>query len=408
MGLAAGAPNELPHPVKDRKSFGPGDQWSPRAFGPDKTPYSLSANRGLWDADAFSHTHRDAPIFKTINFEGNPVRVMSLALDYPRGGVMQLAYPLTDVNRAQSTIDYALLLLLPVVALLAGLGGVLITGRMLTPVDRLTQQANRIEENRLSDRLALTGNDEFARLATAFNRMLDRIQQAFDKQRTLLEQQRRFTADASHELKTPLTVIRGNASVLLGDSTLSPEHRETIQDIEGATGAMTKLVQDLLLLARSDSGQMGVNKQPIPLSEVLGQAVRMHKQRHPGIVADLPQVDLMVQGNEDELVRLFSNLIANAVRYTPQEGQIAIQYKVADGKVQVAVADTGIGIAKEHLSRLGERFYRVDSARARTDGGSGLGLAICREIVKAHKGAFRIDSMPGKGTTVTVTLPLNA
>jgi len=319
---------------------------------------------------------------------------------------MQLGYPLTDVNRARATIDRALLLLLPAVALLAGLGGILITGRMLTPVDRLTQQANRIEENRLAERLALNGNDEFARLATAFNRMLDRLQQAFDKQRTLLEQQRRFTADASHELKTPLTVIRGNASVLLGDPSLSPEHRETIQDIEGATGAMTKLVQDLLLLARSDAGQMGGNRHPIPLSEVLGQAMRMHTQRHPGIVADLPPVDLLVQGNEDELVRLFSNLISNAVRYTPPDGKIALRCKAANDRVQVAVMDTGIGIAKEHLSRLGERFYRVDSARSRTDGGSGLGLAICREIVKAHKGDFRIDSAPGKGTTVTVTLPL--
>jgi signal transduction histidine kinase len=277
---------------------------------------------------------------------------------------------------------------------------------MLRRVDRLTQQANRIEENRLSDRLTLPGNDEFARLAGAFNRMLDRLQAAFDRQRTLLEQQRRFTADASHELKTPLTVIKGNATVLLSDETLKPEQREAIEDMNIATGAMTRLVQDLLLLARSDAGQLGRNGQAISLADVLSRSAQLHRSRHAGIKAHLPPTDMIVMGNEDELVRLFSNLIDNAIRYTPADGTIAIDFKRQEKGVTVSVADTGIGIARQHLARLGERFYRVDSARSRTDGGSGLGLAICREIAKAHGGSLSIDSEPGKGTTVRVTLPV--
>jgi len=343
------------------------------------------------------------PVTVTVN--GESVRVLTRPMLVRPGAVIQEAYLLTDVDRARAQIDQALLLLLPVIAVLAGLGGGFVTDRMLRRVDGLTVQANRIEENRLSERLALAGNDEFARLASAFNRMLDRLQVAFSRQKAALEQQRRFTADASHELKTPLTVIRGNATVLLSDPSLSEEHREAIQDMNIATATMTKLVQDLLLLARSDSGLLGNDRTEAPLTDIMGRAVQMHRSRHPGIKADYPPPDLRVAANEEELLRVFSNLIDNAVRYTPPEGRIVVDFRQDSKNVDVRITDSGVGISRHHLARLGERFYRVDSARARTDGGSGLGLAICREIVKAHGGSLSFESEPGKGTRVHVVLP---
>lgn len=348
------------------------------------------------------HVHR-----ATVTVDGEPMRVVSRPIpkEGPPEGVVQAPYPLTEMYVAIDGLDRALLLLIPFGLVAAGLGGAFLTDQVLRRVRRLTQAAGRISAQELSERLPASGNDEFSELAQTFNSLLGRLQAAFQKQERLISQQRRFTADASHELKTPLTIVKGNAGFLLNSPRTDEAAKPALEEIDQAADTMSRLVQDLLLLARSDDGQLGNNQIDLLAGEVLQRAVaRLGSRPAPTIRLDVPP-DLVVHGNEQELLRLFANLIGNAVNYTPIEGQVQVTARADGPTVRIAVADTGIGIAPEHLPHLGERFYRVDSARARSEGGTGLGLSICRSIVQAHHGDMSIQSQVGVGTTVTVTLP---
>jgi two-component system OmpR family sensor kinase len=342
-----------------------------------------------------------------VTVDGEPMRVLSRPLpkEGPPNGVVQAPYPLTEMYVAIDGLDHALLLLAPFGLLGAGLAGAFLTDQVLRRVRRLTQAAGRISAQEFSERLPASGNDEFSELAHTFNSMLGRLQTAFQKQERLIEQQRRFTADASHELKTPLTIVKGNSGFLLSSARTDEASKPALQEIDQAADTMSRLVQDLLLLARSDDGQLGGNPIELLVSEVLQRAAGRIGSRPAAVIRYSLPPDLTVYGNEQELLRLFTNLIANAVNYTPVEGQILIT-AVQDGpNVRITVADNGIGIAPEHLPHLGERFYRVDSARTRSEGGTGLGLSICRSIVQAHHGSLTIQSQVGAGTVVTVTLP---
>ena len=174
-------------------------------------------------------------------------------------------------------------------------------------------------------------------------------------------------------------------------------------EIAAAAAGMARLVQDLLLLARSDEGRLG-QKIRVPAREVLAQAITRTVRRGLPIALEAAE-GLCFYGSEEELVRLFANLLQNAAQATPPTGRIAAVARQKSAKVVVVVTDTGCGIAPEHLPHLGERFYRTDTARTRRDGGTGLGLAICRSIVEAHGGTLTFASAPGAGTTATVTLP---
>jgi signal transduction histidine kinase len=261
--------------------------------------------------------------------------------------------------------------------------------------------------------LPVSGEDEFSDLSATFNAMLARLETSFSEQnrlvealRQMIEQQRRFTADASHELRTPLTVIKANTSLALSGAPSPEESRQSMEDIDRAADAASRLVRDLLLLARSDAGQLGRDTVQLPVREVLSQAIANVKRNGGPPVEIDAGAGLTVRGNEDELVRVFSNLLENAIRYTPAEGHIIVTASSDEGWVRVRIADTGAGIAPEHLPHLGERFYRVDPARTRRGGGTGLGLSICRSIVEAHGGTMSFESQVGKGTTVTVSLPV--
>jgi heavy metal sensor kinase len=301
-----------------------------------------------------------------------------------------LASVYAEVNRLTRT----LLTMIPIALLLAGAAGMFLTGRLLAPVRRVTEAAARIGAEGLSERLPVHGKDEFAQLGQTFNGMLARLEAAFDRQR-------RFVADASHELKTPLTVIKANSSLALADPDLTPDYRETLQEIDQAADRTSRIVQDLLVLARTDHGQLPLQEEEVPLGElfakVVSEAEKLHKIR-PAIQVTVGQQTLW--GDPHLLHRLLLNLLDNALRHTPPEGQVTVVALPGGFTVQ----DTGEGIAPEHLEHLGERFYRVDSARARTVGGTGLGLAISRAIVAAHGGSLQIESKPGEGTSVTVAL----
>jgi len=247
--------------------------------------------------------------------------------------------------------------------------------------------------------LPATGEDEISKLSSTFNAMLSRLEHTF-------EQQRRFTADASHELRTPLAAIKAHTSLALHGDKTPAEYRRALEGADRAATVMSRIVQDLLLLARSDAGQLKPDIRSVPVREVLEAAIEaIQGQTHAPVELQVPDADLRVLGDPTCLIRLFTNLLDNAARYTPLGGRITLNAEGDGTWATITVADTGIGIAPEHLPHVCERFYRVDQARSRKHGGTGLGLAICQSLVEAQHGRLSLESEMGKGTRVYVTLP---
>jgi heavy metal sensor kinase len=292
---------------------------------------------------------------------------------------------------------------LPMVLFLTGLGGLFLSDRALRPIDRVTRIAQNISASDLTERINYRGaTDEVGRLAKTFDRMLDRLQAAF-------ERERQFVADASHELRTPLTAIKGQIGVALSRSRPLLEYEKILKNLEKEVDRLIRLANALLFLARFDRNQIHCHLEKVELSNLLLAIV---EQVSP--LAELQQVvlteniasGLYVTGDSDYLIRLFLNLLDNAIKYTPPAGRVSISAKQqGTSKVQIAISDTGIGISPEHLTRLCQRFYRVEADRSGHTGGAGLGLAIADEIVRLHGGHLKVESKLNKGSTFTVDLP---
>jgi heavy metal sensor kinase len=353
-----------------------------------------------WDRDSYVRSLAGRTVYSTIRNHGWPVRVLSMPIER-RGQVdrvLQLAYPLDGVLRDIDALTSTLLALVPFGLLAAGLGGAFLTGRALRPVREIAETAARLGASDLSERLPVAGCDEFSKLSSSMNAMLARLEEAFDRQR-------RFTADASHELRTPLSIIQANTSQALEHPWPEERYREFLAAIDTAAGRQSRIVEELLFLARVDAGALARDVGPVCLIEALEEAAEaVSRPDRPCIRLEPIDPALMVSGSGSELTRLFTNLLQNAVRHTPPEGTVTVS-AIADAlSVTVTVTDTGEGIAPEHLPRLGERFYRVDAARSAATGGAGLGLAICRSITEAHGGRMTIESQLGEGATVRIRL----
>ncbi len=375
------------------------DPYGPRFFSTDGQTQRPADT--AWDLAGVSAARQGRSVFTTVTVQDVRLRVYSKPTR--NGGVVQDAHPLADTDRAVAGLDRALLLLVPLALFGAGAGGAVLTARALRPVRQITEAAAKMGDTPAA-RLPALGKDEFGQMAGAFNGLLARLDDAFRRQAGLLAQQRQFTADASHELKTPLTVIQGTATQMAQAGFTEGDYRQGMAEIAAASAGMARLVRDLLTLARADEGQLGRERVTLPALEVLTlAAARAPGPPRPSVSA--PDPALALHGNPEELVRLFANLLQNAVRATPENGTVCAAARREGQTVVVTVTDTGVGIAPEHLPHLGERFYRVDSARARQDGGTGLGLSVCRGIAEAHGGTLHFASTPGQGTVVTVTLP---
>jgi signal transduction histidine kinase len=294
---------------------------------------------------------------------------------------------------------------------LAGLGGAFLARRALAPIDRVTRAAELIGAEDLARRLDLDlPNDEIGRLARAFDGMIGRLDAAF-------ERQRRFTADASHEIRTPLGIIRSQLDVALAHPRTPEQYARVLGDVRDATDRLARLAERLLTLARADAGE-ALTLIPVDVQDVVAEAAASvaAQARELGVRLDVRLGEAPgVQGDPVWLMQLLLNLLDNALRHTPPGGQVTLTLEASadgsggdrssDGGVRVSVADTGEGIAPEHLPRLFERFYRVDAARARSSGGAGLGLAICSWVARAHGGRLDASSAAGVGTTMTLWLP---
>jgi heavy metal sensor kinase len=314
---------------------------------------------------------------------------------------LQVGQDLEAIQQTLARLRVLLLIAAPVLVLFAALAGYWLAGRALAPIESIRSQAASISAHDLGRRLDLSlPDDEVGRLARTFDEMLARLDESFRRQR-------RFTADASHELRTPLAVVRGVVDVSLEQPRTPCEYAATLRSIGAETERMTRLVNELLLLARSDAAELVLEREAVDLADLL--AVLVEQMQAEAEVAgvtlttELP-VPLRVWGDRDRLLQLFINLVDNGLTYAPGS-HVNLRGEIGGGFVVIAVIDTGPGIPPEHLPHLFERFYRVDKARSRARGGSGLGLAIAQEIVHAHGGAIQVESEVGVGTTFTVRLP---
>jgi heavy metal sensor kinase len=296
-----------------------------------------------------------------------------------------------------------LLILTPSVFMLALLGGGSLVSRALRPVDELTRAAMEMEHRHLDRRVVPPRpDDEIGRLAGAFNEMLSRLDQSF-------RQIQQFSADASHELKTPLTTIRGEAEVALMGEHTPEEYRRTLRSIVEEVERVGAVVDNLLTLARADADQLALRREPVALHETVMAVFEGLEgaARRKGVALDLEEIEeIDCDGDPLWLQQVATNLVANAIKYTPAGGRVWIGLLREDGWACLTVRDSGVGIPAEHLPHIFDRFYRVDAARSRDSGGTGLGLSIVRWAVEAHGGTVCAESEVGKGSMFTVRLPV--
>ncbi len=325
-------------------------------------------------------------------------------------GVVQVAHELRDLDLLRAGHKHNLLLLLPAALLLAGVGAFFLAERALRPIRAITKTARQIGASDLSQRLLVSGDDEFAELGQTFNEMITRLQGSFVKINTAyaeLEEaytrQRQFTADASHELRTPLTRLKLATSTALSGEPSTEEYRRAVEVADKAGAAMARLIEQLLMLARADAGSLGIPDATVDLRLVASDVITAHPTDRK-VEVDFAEHPVEVLGDAELLQRVVTNLIENALRHS--EGAILVTVGVEGDQALLQVQDHGEGIAAEHIPRLFDRFYRVDSARARSAGGTGLGLAICKSIVEAHGGSITVSSSLGSGTEIRIFLPL--
>ena len=331
------------------------------------------------------------------------VLTVQLAGDDHAIGMLQIARSEQDIEAALDQLRVLMMLAVPLLLLLAITGGLFLADRALRPINRIADTAERIGVEDLSQRINLAASpDEVGRLATMFDRMLERLDQAF-------ERQRQFTADASHELRTPLTLLISQGDVALERSRSAKEYRQVISSMREDAARMARLLDELLTLARADAGQHKLTLEMLVVNDLVDDVVAamapLAEARRIHLRGDTI-ARMTVEGDQARLTQLLVNLIDNGLKYTPAGGTVTVSVDHKDGWAELRVADTGVGIPSDHLPHVFERFYRVDTARARAEGGTGLGLSICEWIARAHGGDITVASGVGRGTTFTVRLPL--
>ncbi|HUA14432.1 MAG TPA: ATP-binding protein [Verrucomicrobiae bacterium] len=346
----------------------------------------------------------DLAVYKNQSIEDHPYRFIRQKLQV--NGHVYFATMGLETNDAVETLAVFrsfLLMFAPLLLLTAAGGGYWLSHRALAPVDDLVRTARDISGVNLRSRLRkLETGDELQRLSDTLNEMLDRIETAFLR---IAE----FTADASHELRTPVSLIRTEAELALRRSRGEDEYKEALRHILFEAERTTSLIEQLLALARADSGRESLRVQPVNVTQTLRGVAegwrRVATIRNLQFFARLDAPEAFVMGDEAALRRVADILLDNAFKYTPSPGDIALSLERKGGNIMIVVRDSGIGIASHEHTRIFERFYRVDKARSRAQGGAGLGLAIAQWLVTRHGGRINVDSELGHGTTFCVELP---
>jgi len=295
---------------------------------------------------------------------------------------------------------------IPIAILLASVGGYFLARKSLAPVVAMSSQAGRIGAANLHERLAVQNEkDELGHLAQSFNSLLDRLSQSF-------ERQQRFMADASHELRTPVAILRGEAEVALSQQARSlQEYRESLEVLHQEAARLTHIVEDLFTLTRADAGQYPLQPRDFYLDELVGECV--HSARTLALAKKISlnleeSSESPIHADESLLRRMILNLLDNAIKYTPEGGRVTVTCKRVGDEYVVGITDTGGGIPAELQPRIFERFFRADKARSRAEndgGGAGIGLSISRWIAEAHQGRLELTGSDSVGSTFTAYLP---
>ncbi|HSG12802.1 MAG TPA: HAMP domain-containing sensor histidine kinase [Gaiellaceae bacterium] len=341
-----------------------------------------SGVRAVVDGSRLSH-------WESVDVDGTHLRVLTFA--YGPGSALQVARPLTEVDRSLARIGAFLVVVAFSGVAIAGLLGLLVARAALGPVRRLTATAERVTETGdLSERIGVAGNDELSRLAASFNTMLEALEESTRAQRQLV-------ADASHELRTPLTSLRTNIEVLAGDRALPAEDKSRLlSDVVEQLGEMTTLISELIELARVE--QQAVEPEDFRLDLLVDEVVERARRNQPGVEYKTDLEESVVRGVPSTIERAVANLLDNAAKWSPPGGKV----DVAVRKGRLTVRDHGPGIAEEDLPYVFDRFYRARAARGMP--GSGLGLAIVRQVAEAHGGEVVAERAEGGGTRMSLRL----
>ena len=347
------------------------------------------------------------PIVRSRRIDHRPFRFLFQKLEV-NGHVytVEMGLPADDAVETLHDFRSYLLMFAPLLFLVAAGGGYWLSRRALSPVDALVRTAREVSGTNLSSRLQkLETGDELQRLSDTLNEMLDRIEAAFQR----ITQ---FTADASHELRTPVSLIRTEAELALRRSRGEAEYKESLRHILLEAERTTALIEQLLSMARADSGRETLHFEPVDLRQTLRSVVDGWQQvatiRNLQFSANLNAPDFSVMGDETLLRRLADILLDNALKYTPSPGSVHLSLELQGESAVIRVQDSGVGIPEEEQGKIFERFYRVDKARSRAHGGAGLGLAIAQWIVTQHGGSIQVESQAGQGATFRVELPTAA
>ena len=286
--------------------------------------------------------------------------------------------------------------------IIALISGTFVSKRMLRPIDKITKTAQSIGIQDLNKRIEVTtADDELSRLAMTFNEMIERLQKSF-------ESQSKFVSDASHELRTPISVIQGYINLLDRWGKNDKEIlQEAIDTIKNETSSMTNLIEKLLFLARTDNGTLKLEKENFQINELIDEVIKESIVIAPDHSIFNEKNDAVMICADFRLIKqVLRAIVDNSIKYTPVKGEIRIISSVELENIIITIEDTGIGIPEEEIPNLFNRFYRVDEARSKQTGGNGLGLAIVKQIIDIHSGSISIESKPEKGTKVIIKLPL--
>ncbi len=370
---------------------------------------NISASQFPLSQPAYADALEGKNSYETFTVGGQqPIRVitMPILLEGKLINLVQVGTSLEAVQETLRNLKIFLFTAVPSVLILAALFARFMARRALKPISRIIDTAREIGQGQeLSKRIpVLKIKDELGQLALTFNEMMNRLENSF-------AQMRQFSSDASHELRTPLTVLKGQNELILSKQRKPEEYQEVISSNLEEINYMSKVLEDLFVLSKSDENQVNLDYKPVDLRALVEEVCK-----HAEILAEEKNIKIIIaflelieiQGDEVRLRQMVWNVLQNGIKYTQQGGELKILLQNEDDFALLAIQDTGIGIPEEDLPLIFNRFYRVDKARTRDEGGSGLGLSICRQIAEAHKGKIEVESKLGVGTRFKIRLPNSA
>lgn len=317
-------------------------------------------------------------------------------------GVVYLYLPLSSIKDAFNEVRYILLFIGLLFINIALIVGKRLVNRITGPLRRMEHVARQLALGNFKEKVEVTSKDEIGSLGTALNHMATALEEVDQRRRD-------FLANVAHDLRTPLSYIKGYSEAIIEGVVTGEEQKKYLRLIHREAGRLQRLVHDLLDLAQLEGDSYPLKLMPLSLAQLVEDSMAKYepflREKNIAVTLDL-DFDVIVNADEDRLEQAITNILDNALRHSHENGELKIILKQTNNTCTLTISDTGEGIPPEELQRLGERFYRVDKSRTRKGGGSGLGLSIVKQIVFLHKGTLQIDSVLGKGTDVSITLPI--